>query len=70
MFGLIRKKRVMDALISIAKDYNSNEKQPGMDGLNSFYYCRGNMNCCNYVAGKIGYHGTWNDIIKQQMEAE
>ena len=57
MFGLIRKKKVMDAIISIAKDYDSNEKQPGMEILSSFYYCCGNMNCANYIWDKIGCKG-------------
>ena len=57
MFGLIRKKKVMDALIHIAKGYDSNEKQPGMNNLESFYYCCGNMNCANYVWSEIGCKG-------------
>lgn len=58
MFGLIRKKKVTDALVAIAKEYDSDEQQPGMTKLNSFYYCCGNMNCANYIWSKIGCKGT------------
>ena len=58
MFGLIRKKKVMDALISIAKYYDNQQQQPGMDAAYSFYYCCGNMNCANYIWSKIGCKGT------------
>lgn len=57
MFGLIRKKKVTDALVFIAKEYDSDKQQPGMTKLNSFYYCCGNMNCANYIWSKIGCKG-------------
>lgn len=53
MFGLIRKKKVIDALVFIAKEYDSDKQQPGMDKLNSFYYSCGNMNCANYIRTTI-----------------
>lgn len=54
MFGLIRKKKVKDALVAIAKEYDNDKQQPGMTKLNSFYYSCGNMNCANYIAHKLG----------------
>lgn len=58
MFGLIRKKKVVDALRYIASEYDSLMPQPGMNSTESYYYCCGNMNCANYVWRKIGCNGT------------
>lgn len=55
MFGLIRKKKVIDALEHIKNNYDDCNKAPeGFGRINYFYYSWGNMNCANYIAKKLG----------------
>lgn len=62
MFGLIRKKKVIEAIYVIAEDYNDSNRPPrqmadGPDRVKWAYYCDGNMNCANYIWSKIGCKG-------------
>ena len=55
MLGLIRKKKLAEALKVIAHEHESYENVPdGYDKSNWMFYCFGNMNCVNFIGHRFG----------------
>ena len=56
MFGLISKKKIIEAVKPLAKEYNNPEieEKDEQKRTNEFYYRSGNCNAINAIMSKLG----------------